>query len=71
MVAVAARDVARAHTFAAQHNIGRVHDSYEALINAPDLDAIYNPLPNSLHGRWTRAALAAGKHVLCDDDVSP
>ena len=66
VVAVAARDVARAHTFAAQHNIDRVHDSYEALINAPDLDAIYNPLPNSLHGRWTRAALAAGKHVLCE-----
>jgi predicted dehydrogenase len=66
VAAVAARDGARAQAFAAQHGISRVHDSYEALLADPDLDAVYNPLPNSLHGRWTRAALAAGKHVLCE-----
>jgi predicted dehydrogenase len=66
VVAVAARDASRAHAFAAKHGIARVHESYEMLIADPDLDAIYNPLPNSLHGRWTRAALAAGKHVLCE-----
>ncbi|HZU46164.1 MAG TPA: Gfo/Idh/MocA family oxidoreductase [Mycobacterium sp.] len=66
VAAVAARDVSRARAFAAKHGIPRVHDSYEALIADPELDAIYNPLPNSLHGRWTRAALAAGKHVLCE-----
>jgi predicted dehydrogenase len=66
VAAVAARDVSRARAFAAKHGITRVHDSYEALIADPDLDAVYNPLPNGLHGRWTRAALTAGKHVLCE-----
>ncbi len=66
VAAVAARDVARARAFADKHGVGRVHDSYEALIADPDIDAVYNPLPNGLHGRWTRAALAAGKHVLCE-----
>ena len=66
VAAVAARDQARARAFAVKHGIARVHDSYAALIADPDLDAVYNPLPNGLHGRWTRAALAAGKHVLCE-----
>jgi predicted dehydrogenase len=66
VAAVAARDASRAQAFAAKHDIAGVHESYEALIADPDLDAIYNPLPNGLHGRWTRAALAAGKHVLCE-----
>ena len=66
VAAEAARDVSRAQAFAAKHGIARVHDSYEALLADPDLDAVYNPLPNGLHGKWTRAALAAGKHVLCE-----
>ena len=66
VAAVAARDASRADAFAAKHDIPRVHESYEALIADPDLDAVYNPLPNGLHGRWTRAALAADKHVLCE-----
>src|SRR5881227_3230768 len=66
VVAVAARDHARAQAFAREHGIERALDSYEALVADPDIDAIYNPLPNSLHGKWTMAALAAGKHVLCE-----
>jgi len=64
--AVAARDPDRARAFAAKHGIARVHDSYDALIADPDIDAVYIPLPNNLHGRWTLAAVAAGKHVLCE-----
>ncbi len=66
VAAVAARDPARARQFAARHGIGTVHDSYEALIADPGIDAVYNPLPNSLHAPWTLAAIAAGKHVLCE-----
>jgi predicted dehydrogenase len=70
VAAVAARDVSRAKAFAAKHGIARVRDSYEALLADPDIDAIYNPLPNGLHGEWTRAALAAGKHVLCEKPLT-
>ena len=66
VAAVADRDVSCARAFAAKHGIARAHDSYEALIDDPGLDAVYIVLPNSLHGRWARDALAAGKHVLCE-----
>jgi predicted dehydrogenase len=66
VAAVAARDPARASEFAAKHGIAAAYGSYDELIADPELDAVYNPLPNGLHGRWTRAALDAGKHVLCE-----
>jgi predicted dehydrogenase len=66
VAAVADRDVSCARAFAAKHGIARVHEGYDALIADPDLDAVYIVLPNSLHGRWIRAALGAGKHVLCE-----
>ena len=64
--AVAARDGERARAFAAKHGIPVVHTSYEALLADPEIDAVYNPLPNGLHGVWTMRALRAGKHVLCE-----
>ncbi|HEY4269217.1 MAG TPA: Gfo/Idh/MocA family oxidoreductase [Galbitalea sp.] len=64
--AVAGRDRARAEAYAAEHGIPRVHESYAALIADPDIDVVYNPTPNGLHGRWTAAAVRAGKHVLAE-----
>ena len=66
VVSVAARDPERAESFANKYRIAGTHRTYEALIDDPQIDAIYNPLPNGLHGRWTLAAIAAGKHVLCE-----
>jgi predicted dehydrogenase len=66
VAAIAARDAEKARRFAARHGIARVHASYEALLADPQIEAIYNPLPNSHHGLWTLRALAAGKHVLCE-----
>ena len=66
VLAVAARDQGRARRLAEEHGIGRVHPTYHDLVTDPDIDAVYNPLPNGLHGHWTRAALQAGKHVLCE-----
>jgi D-xylose 1-dehydrogenase (NADP+, D-xylono-1,5-lactone-forming) len=70
LVAVASRDEARARSYAAERGIPRVHGSYDALLADPEVDAIYNPLPNSLHVEWTVRALDAGKHVLCEKPLS-
>jgi len=69
-VAVGSRDLDRAKAFAAEHGIARAHGSYEDLLADPEVDAIYNPLPNSLHVEWSINALQAGKHVLCEKPMS-
>jgi len=66
VTAVAARDTDRARAFARKRGIAKVHESYDALLADPEIDAIYNPLPNSLHYEWTMKAIGAGKHVLCE-----
>lgn len=66
VAAVGARDQPSADEFAAKYGIANVYGSYEALIEDPDLDAIYVLVPTSMHGQWTKAALAAGKHVLVE-----
>lgn len=66
LVAIASRDAARARESAARLAIPRAHGSYEALLADPEVDAVYIPLPNTLHRPWTERAAAAGKHVLCE-----
>ncbi len=68
--AVAARDPARARAFAEKHRVPKVFSSYQELIDDPELDAIYNPLPNSHHCEWTLRSLRAGKHVLCEKPIA-
>lgn len=67
---VASRDTAKAKEYAAQWDIPRTHGSYEALMADPEVDVIYNPLPNHLHAEWTIKALEAGKHVLCEKPIA-
>ena len=66
LVAVAARDRGRAAAFAEEHGVERTVDSYHDLVNDPEIDVVYNPLPNRLHGPWNVRALRAGKHVLSE-----
>ena len=66
LVAVAARDRSRAEAFAAEHGVERVVDSYADVLADPEVEVVYNPLANSLHGPWNLAAVAAGRHVLTE-----
>jgi predicted dehydrogenase len=66
VTAIAARDRRRAHEFADKHGIPNVHATYDDVVEDPDIDAVYIPLPNGLHAEWMRKALEHGKHVLCE-----
>jgi D-xylose 1-dehydrogenase (NADP+, D-xylono-1,5-lactone-forming) len=70
VAAVASRDSERARAYAAEWQIPSAHDSYEALLRDPAVDAVYLPLPNALHVEWTLRALDAGKHVLCEKPLA-
>jgi predicted dehydrogenase len=69
--AIASRDLVKAQAAAATAGIPTAHGSYEALLNDPDIDAVYIPLPNTLHADWTRKAAERGKHILCEKPLTP
>jgi len=70
LLAVASRSQESADAYARNWKIPRIHGSYEALLADPEIDVIYNPLPNHLHAEWTIKAVEAGKHVLCEKPLA-
>ncbi len=70
LAAVGSRRAETGREFAGRHNIPVVHDSYDALIADPAVEAVYVSLPNALHHEWTLKALRAGKHVLCEKPLA-
>jgi len=70
VTAIASRDLNKAREAAAALNIPKAYGSYEELLADPDVDAVYNPLPNQYHVPWTARAAEAGKHVLCEKPIS-
>jgi predicted dehydrogenase len=70
ITAIASRDLAKAQSAASELGIAKAYGSYEALLADPDIDAIYNPLPNHMHVPWSIQAAEAGKHVLCEKPIA-
>ncbi|HEY2977627.1 MAG TPA: Gfo/Idh/MocA family oxidoreductase, partial [Burkholderiaceae bacterium] len=70
VAAAASRDAAKAAAFAAEFGIARTHGSYEALLADSELDAVYIPLPNSMHAQWAVRAAQHGRHVLCEKPLA-
>ena len=70
VTAIASRSAERAAAWAKEHNVGRSYGEYQALLDDAELDAIYIPLPPSLHHEWTIRAAEAGKHVLCEKPIA-
>jgi predicted dehydrogenase len=70
VAAIASRDIAKARTAAEDLEIGKFYGSYEELLADPEIEAVYNPLPNHLHVPWSIKAAEAGKHVLCEKPIA-
>ena len=70
VVAIASRDLQKARAAASRFGIARAYGSYEELLRDPEVEAVFNPLPNHLHVPWTLKAIEAGKHVLCEKPLS-
>jgi predicted dehydrogenase len=70
VTALASRDLMRARSAAERLGVAKAYGSYEELLDDPEIDAVYNPLPNHLHVSWSLRALAAGKHVLCEKPIA-
>jgi xylose dehydrogenase (NAD/NADP) len=70
VAAMASRDLDRATAFARDTGVAMVHATYEALLDDPEIDAVYVPLPNNLHAAWSIRAADAGKHVLCEKPLA-
>ncbi|HWY88691.1 MAG TPA: Gfo/Idh/MocA family oxidoreductase, partial [Gemmataceae bacterium] len=68
---IASRSLPKAEAAARAAGIPKAYGSYEALLDDPQIDAIYNPLPNALHAEWTKQAAERGKHVLCEKPLAP
>ena len=70
VVAVASRSRAKAAAFAQKHDIPLSFDDYASMLASDEIDAVYNPLPNTMHAEWTMAAAAQGKHIFCEKPLA-
>ena len=71
LVAIAGRTLEKALAFKEKYGFARAYGSYDALLDDPEIEAVYIPLPNTMHCEWTLRALRKGKHVLCEKPLAP